>query len=90
MLGSVFNIANFYTGPHSSTCIPLQVPPAPAHGQPDDHREDIPPPAGGVTALGRLQDPHHNDMGYQSIVNYRSQPPVVSIFYLTAIEPPYH
>ena len=49
-------------------CIPLQVPPSPAHGQLEGHNEDIPPPVGGVSGPGRVQDPHHVDMAYQGIV----------------------
>lgn len=92
MTGSVFDIGTFYTGPHSSTCIALQVPPAPSHGQPEAHHEDLhlPPPVGGVVGPGRVQDPHHNDIAYQGIVDYRPRPLVVSIFRLTATEPPYH
>jgi len=74
MLGSVFDTGTFYAGPHSLMCIPLQVPPAPGHGQPEGHREDIPPPIGGVAGPGRVQDPHRIDMAYQGIVDYRPHP----------------
>jgi hypothetical protein len=89
MLGSVFDIGSLYTGPspHSSMCILLQVPPAPAHGQPEGHREDVPPPVGGVAGPGRMQDPHYIDMAYQGIVDYRPQPLAVSIFHFTVAEP---
>jgi hypothetical protein len=93
MLGSVFDIGTFYfyAGPHLSIsmCIHIQVPPAPGHGQPEGHREDTPPPVGGAAGV---QDPHHIDMAYQGIVDYRPQPLAVSIFHLTATdsEPPYH
>ncbi|KAF8488374.1 hypothetical protein F5888DRAFT_1753289 [Russula emetica] len=50
------------------------VPPAPGHGQPEGHREDIPPPVGGVAGPGRVQDPHRIDMAHQGIVGYRPQP----------------
>jgi hypothetical protein len=91
MLGSVFDIGTFYAGPHSSMCIPLQVAPAPGHGQPEGYREDIPPPlaVGGVAGPGRVYDPHRIDMAYQGIVDYHPRPLVVSIFHLTATEPPY-
>jgi hypothetical protein len=71
-------------------CIPLQVPPAPGHGQPEGHRDDMPPPLGGVAGPGRVQDPHYIDMAHQGIVDYRPQPFAVSIFHLTATKPPYH
>ena len=71
-------------------CIPLQLPPAPAHGQPEAHHENAPPPVGGVAGPGRVQVPHHNDIAYQGIVGYRPQPFTVSIFYLITTEPPYH
>jgi hypothetical protein len=61
-------------------CIPPQV-----NGQPEGHREDIPPPVRGVAGPGRVQDPHHFDVAYQSVVDYRPQPPVgVSIPRLSA------
>ena len=69
-------------------CIPLQVPPAPAHVQPEGHREDIPLPVGGVAGPGGRQDSHRIDTAHQGIVDYRPQPLVVGIFYLTATEPP--
>jgi hypothetical protein len=62
--------------------VPLQAPPAPGHGQPEGHHEDIRPPVGGVAAPGRVQDPHRIDMGYQGIVDYHPQPLAVSIFHL--------
>ena len=71
-------------------CIPLQVPPAPGHGEPEGYHEDIPPPVGGVAGPGRVHDPHYINMAYQGIVDYRPQPVAVSIFHLTATEPPYH
>jgi hypothetical protein len=77
ILGSVFDIG---LSTHSSMFIPLQVPPAPAHGQLEGRREDMPPPAGGVAAPGIVQDPHRVDMTYQGIVDYRPQPLAVSIF----------
>ncbi|KAH9995125.1 hypothetical protein BJV77DRAFT_272522 [Russula vinacea] len=49
------------------------VPPAPANGQPEGHR-DIPPPGRGVARPGRVQDPDHFDMAYQGIVDYHPQP----------------
>lgn len=55
-----------------SVC-PSQVPPAPANGQPEGHR-DIPPPGRGVARPGRVQDPDHFDMAYQGIVDYHFQP----------------
>ncbi|KAF8488371.1 hypothetical protein F5888DRAFT_1295705 [Russula emetica] len=52
------------------------VPPAPGHDQPEGHREDIPPPVGGVAGplAGRAQDPHHVDVAYQGIIDYHPQP----------------
>ena len=50
-----------FTHAHSSICIPLQVPPAPANGQPEGHREDIPPL---VRTVAGPQDPHHFDVVY--------------------------
>ena len=66
-------------------CIPLQAPPAPGHGQPEGHREDIPPPVTDVAGRGRMQDPHRVDMAYQGIVDYHPQPLGVSNSHLTAI-----
>ena len=80
---------HFYASPHSSMCIPLQVPPVLDHGQPEGHREDIPPPVGGVAGTGRMQDSYRINMAHQGIVDYRPQPLAVSIFHLTATEPPY-
>jgi hypothetical protein len=82
MFGSVFDIVTFYAGPHASMCIPLQVPPAPGHGEPEGHHEEIPPPAGGVAGPGRVQDPHRTDVAYQGILDFRPQPLVVSTFHL--------
>ena len=65
---------------HSSTCI-LQVPPAPANGQLEDHREDVHPPIRNVAGP---QDPHQFD------VAYHPQPLVgVSSSRLSAVEPPF-
>ena len=61
--------------------IPLQVPPIPTNGRPEGHREDIPPPNGGVA--GPLQDLHHLDIAYQAIVDYHPQPLAVSNFHLS-------
>ena len=67
---------------------PSQVPPgAPGHGQPEDRREDTPPPVGGVEVPGGVQDPHRIDIG---IVDYHPQLLAVSIFHLTATDPLYH
>jgi hypothetical protein len=74
-----FRYWNFYAGAHPSTCIPLQVQPAPAHGQPEAHHENLPPPVRDVAGPGRVQDPHHYDMAYQGVVDYRPQPFAVSI-----------
>jgi hypothetical protein len=91
MLGSVFDIGSFYTSRNSPMCIPLQVPPAPGHGQPEGYREDMPLPVGCAIGPGRDEDPHRIDMAYQGIVNYRPQPLAVSIFHsLRRTEPPYH
>jgi hypothetical protein len=79
MLGSVFDIGTFYTGAHPSTCFPLQVQPAPAHGQPEAHHEDLPPPVKDVAWPGRVQDSHHYDNAYQGVVDYHPQPFAVSI-----------
>lgn len=85
--GSVLDIGAFYAGPHSS----IQVPPAPARGQPVAHHEALPPPVGGVVGSpGIVQNPCHNDMAYQGILDYRPRPIAVSIFHLTATGPPYH
>lgn len=89
MPGSVFDIGSFYTGPHSSICIPPQAPPA-GHGQPEAHRNNIAPPLGSSIGPGRVEDPHRVDMAYQGIVDYRPQPLAVSIFHLSATEPPCH
>ena len=70
---------------------PSQVPPgAPDHGQPEGHREDTPPPVGGVEVPGGVQDPHRIDMAYQGFIDYHPELLVVSIFHLTATDPPYH
>ncbi|KAN0115594.1 hypothetical protein V8E52_006713 [Russula decolorans] len=50
------------------------VPPAPGHGEPEGHHEEIPPPAGGVAGPGRVQDPHRTDVAYQGILDFRPQP----------------
>ena len=73
-------------------CIPLQVPPAPGHGEPEGHREDIPLPVGGVAGPGRAQDPHRGgmDMAYQGVVDFRPQLLAVSTFHLTSTKPPPH
>jgi hypothetical protein len=52
-------------------CVP-QIPPA-VNGQPEIHREDIPPPVRGARP-GRMQDPHHFDVAYQGVVDYHPQP----------------
>jgi hypothetical protein len=52
-------------------CIPPQVPPTPANGQPEGHREDISPPVRGIAGP---QDPHHFDVAYQGVVDYHPQP----------------
>ncbi len=64
--------------------IPLQVPPISSNGRLEGHREDIPPPNGGVA--GPLQDLHYIDMPYQAIIDYHPQPLAVSDFYLSASE----
>jgi hypothetical protein len=72
------------------SCV-LQAPPAPANGQPDGHREDIPPPIRGITGPGRAQDPHHGDVAYQGIqgiVDYHPQPFAVSDSHRSTIGPP--
>ena len=72
-----------FTNVRSSICIPPQVPPALANGQPEGHREDIPRP-------GRVQDPHHFDVAYQGIVDYHPQPLVgVSNPHLSSTESPF-
>ncbi|KAF8462235.1 hypothetical protein DFH94DRAFT_699820 [Russula ochroleuca] len=48
------------------------IPPA-VNGQPEIHREDIPPPVRGARP-GRMQDPHHFDVAYQGVVDYHPQP----------------
>ena len=67
-----------------------QVPPAPANGQPEGHREDIPPPVRHEVAwIGRVQDLHF-DVAYEGVVDYHPQPPVdVSNSHLFATEPPF-
>ena len=78
------------TNAHSSLCLPPQVPPAPANGEPEGHREDIPPPVRGVAEPGRMQDPMHFDVAYQGVVDYHHQPLVgVSNSHLLTAEPPY-
>ena len=77
-----FDIGTPYAGAHSS-CV-LQAPPAPANGQPEGHREDIPPPIRG-TAVGPAQEV---DMAYQGIINYRPQPFAVSGSFRSTIGPP--
>jgi hypothetical protein len=57
-----------------------QDPPAPGHGQPEDHHEDIPLPVGG---------PHRTDMAHQGIVDYHPQPLAVSNFHSTATGTPH-
>lgn len=91
MLGLVLDIETFCTCPYPPIYVPkpLQVPPAPGHGQPEGHREDIPLPVGGVAMPGRVQDPHRVDMAYQGIVDYHPQPLAVSIFHLTVTGSPY-
>ena len=70
MLGSVFDI------PLSMLIRIPQVPLAPTNGQPEGHREDIPPPVRGVAGPGPggVQDPHHFDAAYQGTVDYVPQP----------------
>ncbi|KAF8482598.1 hypothetical protein DFH94DRAFT_680642 [Russula ochroleuca] len=46
------------------------VPPAPANGEPEGHREDIPSPVRGVAGPGRVQDPLHFDVAYQGVVDH--------------------
>jgi hypothetical protein len=63
--------------------IPPQVPPA--NGQPEGHREDIPPPVREIA-----QGPHHFDVAYQGVVDYHPQPLVgVSNLHLSSTEPPF-
>jgi hypothetical protein len=64
-----------FPNPRSLMSIPSQVPPAPANGQLEGHR-DIPPPVRGVTGPGtsRVHDPDHFDVAYQGIVDYHPQP----------------
>ena len=69
-------------------CTPLQVPPAPANGQPERHREDMPLPVRNVAGP---QDPHHFDVAYQGAVDYHPQPLVgVSSSRPSAVEPPFY
>ena len=65
-------------------CIPPQVPPAPANGQPEGHREDVHPPVRNV------EDPRHFDVAYQGAVDYHPQPLVgVGSSRPSAVEPPF-
>ena len=76
---------------HSLMCIPPQVPPAPANGQPEGPREDIPPPVGHVAGPRGVQDQYNFDMPYQGgVVDYHPRPLVdVSDSHLvSATEPP--
>ena len=73
---------------HPSVSILLQVPPAPANGQPEGHR-DIPPQARGVAGPGRVQAPYYFDVAYQDVVDYHPQPLPVSNLHLSAIDPPF-
>jgi len=45
--------------------------PAPPNGQPERHREDIPPPVRDVSGP---QVPHHFDVAYQGVVDHHPQP----------------
>lgn len=63
----------------------FQAPPAPANGQPEGHREDIPPPIRGIGGPGRAQDPHHVDVAYQGMIDYQPQPFAVSDFHRSSI-----
>ena len=72
-----------FTHAHSSICISLQVPPAPAN----ELEEDIPPP---VRNVARPQDPHHFDMANQDVVDYHPQPLVGVISSRPSVaEPPF-
>ena len=90
MLGSVFNVGALFHLPvfiYRCACIPPQVPPAPANGQSEGHREDVHPP---VRNVSRPQDPHHFDVAYRGAVDHHPQPPVgVSNSRPSAAEPPF-
>jgi hypothetical protein len=88
MLGSVFFVRSY----PFQVLIHLQVPPAPANGQPEGDREDtIPPPVSGVAAPGRVQDLHQFDVAYQRVVDHPPQPLVgVSNFHLSDTDPPFN
>ena len=62
--------------------------PAPANGQLEGHREDIPPSITGISGPSRAQDPHHVDLGYQGVVDYRPQVFTVSNFHHSTMGSP--
>lgn len=73
---------------HSPMCVPPQVPPFPANGQPEVHREDAPPPVWSAAGPGRVRDPDLFDPAYQGVVGYHPQPLVgVSTPHPSATEP---
>jgi hypothetical protein len=91
MLGSVFDIGTFCLLQMLIHQRP-QIPPAPANGQPEDHREDVLPHVRRVEVawIGRAQDPHHFDVAYEGIADYHPQPLVdVSNFHPSATETPF-
>ena len=75
-----------FAGAHLS-CFP-QTPSVPANGQAEGHREEMPPPIRGISGSSGAQYPHHVDVGYQGIVDFRPQPVAVSDFYRFTIGPP--
>jgi hypothetical protein len=70
-------------------CILPQVPPAPANGEPEGHREDIPSPVRGVAGPGRVQDPLHFDVAYQGVVDHLQPLVGASHSHISTIEPPF-
>jgi hypothetical protein len=76
---------------HSLMCIPRQVQPAPANGQPEGRQEDIPAPVGGVAGPCGVQDQHNFDVPYQGVVDHHPRPLVLDVgdSHLSAVEPPF-
>jgi hypothetical protein len=70
-------------------CIPPQVPPAPANGEPEGHPEDIPPQVRGVAGPGGVQDPLHFDVADQGVVDHLQPLVGVSHSHISTIEPPF-
>ena len=63
--------------------IPPQVPPAPVNGQPEGHREDIPPQVRGIAGPGRVHIVHQDyhpqpyvfpDVGFAQGILAQAQP----------------